>query len=118
MKREDFVKVVEEALDSIPREFRRRIRNVAVLVEDMPPDQPSTQSGQRKRLLLGIFHGVPATKKSIFDISVGPAHIVLYQKNIEAVCSDEAEVRHQIRQTLIHELGHYFGMTEEQLKDV
>jgi hypothetical protein len=47
-----------------------------------------------------------------------PCHIVLYQKNIEAVCSNEAEVRHQIRQTLIHELGHYFGMTEEQLKDV
>ena len=46
------------------------------------------------------------------------AHIVLYQKNIEAVCSNEAEVRHEIRQTLIHELGHYFGMTEEPLKDV
>ena len=43
---------------------------------------------------------------------------MLYQKNIEAVCSSEAEVRHQIRQTLMHELGHYFGMTEEQLKDV
>jgi predicted Zn-dependent protease with MMP-like domain len=51
-------------------------------------------------------------------LSVGPARIVLYQKNIEAVCSSEGEVRHQIRQTLIHELGHYFGMTEEQLKDV
>ena len=43
---------------------------------------------------------------------------MLYQKNIEAVCSNEAEVRNQIRQTLTHELGHYFGMTEEQLKDV
>ena len=43
---------------------------------------------------------------------------MLYQKNIEAVCSTEFEVRHQIRQTLIHELGHYFGMTEEQLRDV
>jgi predicted Zn-dependent protease with MMP-like domain len=49
---------------------------------------------------------------------MGPAHIVLYQKNIEAVCSSEAEVRHQIRETLMHELGHYFGMTEEQLRDV
>ena len=49
---------------------------------------------------------------------MGPAHIVLYQKNIEEVCSSEAEVCHQIRQTLIHELGHYFGMTEEQLRDV
>jgi predicted Zn-dependent protease with MMP-like domain len=118
MKREHFVKVVEEALDSLPQEFRSRIRNVAVLVEDMPPNQPSPQTGQQRRLLLGIFHGVPATKKSVFDLPTGPAHIVLYQENIEAVCSSEAEVRHQIRQTLIHELGHYFGMTEEQLKDV
>jgi zinicin-like metallopeptidase len=78
----------------------------------------TTPAGARKRLLLGIFHGVPATKRSVFNLPTGPDHIVLYQKNIEAVCSSEAEVRHQIRQTLIHELGHYFGMTEEQLKDV
>ena len=118
MKREHFVKVVEETLDSLPQEFRSRIGNVAVLVEDVPPHQSSPQSGQQRRLLLGIFHGVPTTKKSIFDLPTGPDHIVLYQKNIEAVCSSEAEVRHQIRQTLIHELGHYFGMTEEQLRDV
>jgi predicted Zn-dependent protease with MMP-like domain len=110
MKREDFINVAEETLDSLPEEFRSRIQNVAILVEDFPPNQSTPP--------LGIFHGVPATKKSVFDFSVGPAHIVLYQKNIEAVCSNEAEVRHQIRQTLIHELGHYFGMTEEQLKDV
>jgi predicted Zn-dependent protease with MMP-like domain len=118
MKRERFVKVVEETLDSLPREFRKRIRNVAVLVEDLPPNQPSPKSGQRRRLLLGVFHGVPMTKKSTFDLPTGPDHIVLYQKNIEAVCSSEVEVREQIRLTVIHELGHYFGMTEEQLKDV
>ena len=118
MKREHFAKVVEETLDSLPQEFRSRIRNVAVLVEDFPPNQRSPKPGQQRRLLLGIFHGVPATKKSVFDLSTGLDHIVLYQKNIEAICSSEAEVRHQIRQTLIHELGHYFGMTEEQLKDV
>ena len=118
MKPEDFVKVAEETLDSLPEEFRIRIQNVAILVEDFPANQRPPKLGQRKRLLLGIFQGVPATKKSVFDLSVGPAHIVLYQKNIEAICASEAEVRHQIRQTLIHELGHYFGMTEEQLKDV
>jgi predicted Zn-dependent protease with MMP-like domain len=118
MNREDFVKVAEETLDSLPEEFRSRVQNVAILVEDFPANQRPPKLGQRRRLLLGIFHGVPATKKSVFDIPIGPAHIVLYQKNIEAVCSNEAEVRHQIRQTLIHELGHYFGMTEEQLKDV
>ena len=118
MKREHFVREVEEALDSLPQEFRSRIRNVAVLVEDKPPNQPSPQSGQRKRLLLGVFQGVPTTKKSIFDLPSGPDHIVLYQKNIEAVCSSEAEVRKQIRLTVIHELGHYFGLDEDQLKDV
>jgi predicted Zn-dependent protease with MMP-like domain len=117
MKRDEFVKVAEEVLDSLPEEFRSRIENVAILVEDFPPNQ-SSRRGQQRQLLLGIFHGVPATKKSVFDLSVGPAHIVLYQKNIEAVCLSEAEVRQQIRQTLIHELGHYFGMTEEQLRDV
>jgi predicted Zn-dependent protease with MMP-like domain len=118
MKREDFVKLMEEALDSLPREFRSRIRNVAVLLEDTPPNQPPPQPGQQRRLLLGLFHGVPTTRKSIFDLPTGPDHIVLYQKNIEAVCSSEAEIREQIRLTVIHELGHYFGMTEDQLKDV
>jgi predicted Zn-dependent protease with MMP-like domain len=118
MQREHFVKVVEEALDSLPQEFRSRIRNVAVLVEDMPPDQPLPQSGQQRRLLLGLFHGVPMTKKSIFNLPTGPDYIVLYQKNIEAVCPSEAEVCEQIRLTVIHELGHYFGMDENQLKNV
>src|ERR1700686_3322477 len=114
MKREHFIKVVEDSLDSLPEEFRSRIKNVAILVEHSPPNQSPPQPGQQRRLLLGIFHGVPATKKSVFDLPTDPAHIVLYQKNIEAVCSTEAE----LRQTLIHELGHYFGMTEEQLRDV
>jgi len=117
MKRKHFVKVVEEALDSLPQEFRSRIQNVAVLVEDVPTNQPS-KAGEPRRLLLGVFHGVPTTKKSIFNLPSGPDHIVLYQKNIEAVCSSEAEVREQIRLTVIHELGHYFGLDEEQLKDV
>jgi len=118
MKHEHFIKVVEDSLDSLPEEFRSRIKNVAILVEDFPPNQSRTQPRQQRRLLLGIFHGVPATKKSVFDLSLGPAHIVRHQKNIEAVCSSEAKVRHQIRQPLIHELGHHFGMTAEKLRDV
>src|SRR5437660_11601780 len=118
MKEDDYITVVEESVDSLLKELPSRIKHVAILVEDFPPKQSPPQPGQQRRLLLGIFHGVPATKKSVFDLPTGPAHIVLYQKNIEAVCSSEAEVRQQIRQTLMHELGHYFGMTEEQLRDV
>jgi len=78
MKREHFVEVVEGTLDSLPQEFRSRIQNVAVLVEALPPDQPSSQPGKQSRLLLGIFHGVPTTKKSVFDLPSGPDHIVLW----------------------------------------
>jgi predicted Zn-dependent protease with MMP-like domain len=54
----------------------------------------------------------------VFDLPAGPDRIVLYQKNIEAVCSNEDEIRKEIRLTVLHELGHYFGMTEAQLEDV
>lgn len=118
MEREEFARVMQEVIDSLPEEFRIRIRNVAVLVEDRPVGQLSTASGHPKKLLLGLFHGVPMTRKSVFDVSTGPDYVVLYQKNIEAVCSNEAEIREQIRRTVIHEFGHYFGMDEEQLKNV
>ncbi len=118
MESQRFIKTVEEVLDSLPQEFRSRIRNVAVLVEDLPPNQPPPGPGQRRTLLLGLFHGVPMTKKSTFDLPTGPDYVVLYQKNIEAVCSSEMEIREQIRRTVIHELGHYFGMDEDQLRGV
>ena len=71
MKREDFVKVAEETLDSLPEEFRSRIQNVAILVEDFPPNQSPPKRGQHRRLLLGIFHGLPATKRSVFNLPTG-----------------------------------------------
>jgi|SRR5579871_3466867 len=118
MTREKFNQLVSEALDSLPAKFRRRIDNVAVLVEDRPPQEPPSAPGQPKRLLLGIFHGVPLTQRSSFQLPTGPSEIVLYQKNIEAVCRSDEEIRRQVRRTVIHEFGHYFGMTEEQLKGV
>jgi len=118
VERKQFAKVVEEVLDSLPKEFRSRIRNVAVLVEDLPTRQAPHKSGKQKGLQLGLFHGIPTTKRSVFDLPTGPDYVVLYQKNIEAVCSNETEIREQIRLTVIHELGHYFGMDENQLKDV
>jgi len=114
MTREEFNRVVAEALDSLPEAFRSRIENVAILVEDVP----AGQAPHPKQVLLGVFHGVPMTKRSVFDLPTGPSHIVLYQKNIEAVCANEEEVRKQITLTVIHELGHYFGMSEEQLRGV
>jgi predicted Zn-dependent protease with MMP-like domain len=110
-------------MDSLPERFRTRVQNVAVLVEDEPPQEPNLQRPRHLgrhpgSLVLGMFHGVPLTRKSVFDLPTGPDYIVLYQKNIEAICSNDDEIRHQIRQTVLHELGHYFGMSEAQLEDV
>ena len=118
MRREEFSKLVAEVMDSLPREFRSRIHNVAVLVEDQPADQEPFRPGKPQVLRLGLFHGVPMTHKSTFQLAGGPDYVVLYQKNIEAMCPTEAAIREQVRRTVIHEFGHYFGMTEEQLKDV
>lgn len=127
MEREKFVKLVEEALDALPARFRKRIHNVTVLVEDLPPERRVRRGSRNaavvdaddaENFVLGIFEGVPKTMKSVFDLSAGPDRIVLYQKNIEAVCSNEDEIRQEVRLTMIHELGHYFGLTEAQLEDV
>jgi len=69
-------------------------------------------------LVLGVFEGVPPTRKSVFDVPSGSHRIALYQKTIEAGRSNEHETRQEVRLTVIHELGHYFGMTEAQLEDV
>jgi predicted Zn-dependent protease with MMP-like domain len=120
METEEFVRVAEETLDSLPREFRERINNLLIAVEDRPPnDMVQKHRGKGLTgLILGVYQGVPATQRSTFDLMHPPDRIVLYRKNIEAVCANDAEIRHQIRQTVFHELGHYFGMNEEQLKDV
>ena len=127
MDRESFVKIVEEVLDALPAEFRKRIHNLTIFVEDRPPERltgknsgSAQQPGSKnpEGLVLGVYQGVPATRRSVFDLSAGPDRIVLYQKNIEAVCSNDAQIRREVRLTVIHELGHYFGMDEEQLRDV
>jgi predicted Zn-dependent protease with MMP-like domain len=112
MDRARFEKLVEQELERLPSVFRERLTNVAIIIEDAPPRDP-----ERNGLLLGLFHGIPRTEKSVF-FSTPPDHIFLYQKNIEAVCSTEQEVRRQVRATLQHEIGHYFGLNEQELRDV
>jgi predicted Zn-dependent protease with MMP-like domain len=116
MTRERFVKLVAEALDALPARYHKRIQNVAIVVEDLPPHPPA--AADEDGLLMGVFEGVPATERSVWEPLAPPARIVLYQKNIEAVCETEDEIREEVRLTVLHELGHYFGMTEDQLEDV
>ena len=112
MDRKRFDQLVEQALERLPEAFRKKLTNVAIIVEDLPP-----RGTGRDGLLLGLFHGVPLTEKSTF-YATPPDRVYLYQKNIEAVCSSDEEIRREIRDTLLHELGHYFGLSEDELKGI
>ncbi len=112
MDRKRFELLAEQALERLPEAFRRKLSNVAIIVEDRPPGETESDV-----LLLGLFHGVPLTEKSPIQ-PTPPDRIYLYQENIEAVCSTDEEIRRQIRATLLHELGHYFGLSENELRDV
>ena len=81
MERRKFEALVAQALHGLPRAFREKLTNVAIIVEDLPPEQAESEG-----LLLGLFHGIPRTEKSVF-YSSPPDRIFLYQRNIEAVCS-------------------------------
>jgi predicted Zn-dependent protease with MMP-like domain len=119
MTPEQFRGLVAEVLDTLPERFRMLLDNVAIIVEDAP-ERNSTLAPKTTRdeaLLMGEFIGVPRTKKSVWDFAE-PNRVVLYQKNIEAFCTTEGEIREQVRLTVLHELGHYFGMDEDQLHDV
>jgi predicted Zn-dependent protease with MMP-like domain len=111
--RATFDQLIEEAWLRIPRRFRRQVHNVSIEVEDHPPKEIREYHG---RGLLGLYHGVPLTQRSTMW-SHGPDRIVLYKRNLESICNTEEELRHQIRETLLHEIGHYFGMNERQLRD-
>ena len=98
---------MEKALSGLPEEFQSRLENVAVLIEGEPPeDMPGT---------LGLYEGVPLTERTSEGISF-PDRITLFKRPIERVCRTEKEIESEVRLTVLHEVGHFFGLEEEQLE--
>jgi predicted Zn-dependent protease with MMP-like domain len=119
MTRERFEEVAQKAFDSLPDQFRNSIENVHIVVEDYPPDDLRKGGRDSKYSLLGLYQGIPLTKRGTWygASPTAPDKISLYQKNIEASCVDEEEILRQIVEVLFHEIGHYFGMNETQIRD-
>lgn len=120
MTRQRFRQLVEEAIDSIPRRFAREIKNVAIVVEDRPPQEVLEELGmQPGEGLLGLYQGIPLPERQWAHGNTLPDRITLYQKEIEEECGgDEDEIVVAIGETLIHELGHYFGLSEEEIMEI
>lgn len=119
MTREAFAMLIEEALTLIPERFRDAMRNIAILVDDEPPpallaemeiDPPDT--------LYGLYLGTPLPERQWGDGNREPDQVVLYQRPIEEDAINEDDVVAMVAETLIHEVGHYFGLSEEEIQAI
>ena len=120
MEREEFEELVTEALDSLPEEFAKELVNVDVTVEDEPSPQ-DLMAGQvpRGHTLFGLYHGIPLTKRGINYDRVLPDRISIYRGPIVRAMRGNPEwIKDQVRKTVIHEIGHYFGIGEERLHEL
>ncbi|MBI3581148.1 MAG: metallopeptidase family protein [Nitrospinae bacterium] len=115
--REEFTALAEAALARIPQTFRKRLKNISIIVEDYPSRETAHGVNATRRDLLGLFAGSGYPAKNLsFTIPSLPDKVYLYQRNIERYCSSKEELSEEIRKTLIHEIGHYFGLSEEELR--
>lgn len=116
MRRAEFQDVLRRALDDLPPEFRDALGNVAVVVEDWPPGWLLDELGiPPEDTLYGFYHGIPLPERSVTQSGSLPDKISIYRGPLEEDFPGREELRREIRLTLLHEIGHYFGMDEEDL---
>jgi predicted Zn-dependent protease with MMP-like domain len=121
MDDEAFAELVAEAVDSLPEEFLERMENVELFIEAWPSRDDLEEVGLTTRdrsSLLGLYHGVPLTDRGAF-YSALPDRITIFQRPIELAAGQDAdEIRRQVRQTVIHEIAHYYGISDERLDEL
>ncbi len=120
MTSQEFENIVQVAFDNLPNYFQDKVDNVCIVIEDYPNEEDvKKMKCNSKHNLLGLYKGIP---KPLRRISYGmfptiPDTIFIFQKNIEAICKTNFEIENKIREVLIHELAHYFGMNEEEVRN-
>lgn len=119
MDRRKFERLVADALATIPRDFRDAMENLAIVVEDEPSDELLDDMGiEPPDTLLGLYQGTPLTDRSWDYGNALPDRILLFQGPLERDSDDEADLVVAIGETLIHEIGHYFGLSEEEIEEI
>jgi predicted Zn-dependent protease with MMP-like domain len=119
MTRDEFKRLVEEALDDIPPRFKSEMKNIAIVVEDEPPAHVLEEMEiEPPDSLYGLYQGTPLPERSWGHGNVLPDQVTLYQRVIEEDSEDHEDVIVCIAETLIHEIGHYFGLSEEEIEEI
>ncbi len=119
LERAEFRRLVREAVAFIPPELLHRVHNVDIVIEWRPTAMDRKLAGLGpRRTLLGLYHGIPLTRRGENYNLVAPDKISIYQEPIESLCETDEDVREQVRKTVLHELGHYFGIDDDRLHEL
>ncbi len=116
---DEFEKAVVTALKRLPKFFKKKMENVDVVVEDAASPRLLEEMGLRSPFeLLGLYQGVPLKRRGFYYGNVLPDKITLFQLPIESICRTREEVEEKVREVVIHEVGHYFGLDDERLREL
>jgi len=121
MNRERFENLVTQAIDELPEEFREKLQNIDVVIEDLPSRSQLRRAKSRPGIvLLGLYEGVPLTRRDSHYGMVPPDKITIFQRNIEAKCtsSNEGDIRDEVQKIVRHEIAHHFGIGDARLKQI
>jgi len=119
LTRKEFDELVVLALKRLPKFFKKKMKNVDVVVEDRAPRDLLSAMGLRSPYnLLGLYQGVPLGRRGFYYGNVLPDKITLFQIPIESICQTREEVEEKVREVVIHEVGHYFGLDDERLREL
>lgn len=119
MREEAFEALVAEALEALPEEIRRHIDNVAITVADWPSPADLASTGHRSPYaLLGLYQGIPLTRRGRGYNLVPPDRIVLFRGPIEHLASSPAAIRELVQRTVVHEIAHHFGIDDARLREL
>jgi predicted Zn-dependent protease with MMP-like domain len=118
MERRAFESLVQGAIQDLPEEFRTRLQNVEVIIEDHPSaDLLKRMEVEEDETLYGLYEGVPLTERG-FDAPLYPDRIWIFQRPIEEICERDEDVQEEVRITILHEVAHFFGMDDDYLEEL
>ncbi len=103
--------IYESVVESLPTDLKEAARSVLIIAEDLPPDWPEDE-------LLGLYDGIPLSERGIDNQPLVPDRIFIYRIPLMGMCRNLSQLRREIRATIIHELGHYFGFDEDELEQM
>jgi len=118
MDRPAFEKLVQNSLRSLPRRFKQKMENITIEIEDKPSPALLRDMGIESGTLFGLYQGVPLTEREWNYGNVLPDRIVIYQRPIEAAASSSEGIEEIVRDTVMHEIGHYFGFSDSELDEM